>query len=100
MDDLSYSLRQLCKRNRDGSHATQADRRQMLTSAMRSGSLGVGATAAIFTLVSAVLMRNLPVTDPKSLVRLVVLLVAALIARLISASRAAFVDPIRALRAE
>lgn len=27
MDDLTYSLRQLCKRNRDGSHATQADRK-------------------------------------------------------------------------
>ena len=35
MDDLTYSLRQLCKRNRDGSHATQADRRQVLTLASR-----------------------------------------------------------------
>jgi hypothetical protein len=26
VDDLSYSLRLLCRRNRDGSHATQADR--------------------------------------------------------------------------
>jgi len=26
MDDLTYELRQLCLRNRDGSHATQADR--------------------------------------------------------------------------
>jgi hypothetical protein len=51
-------------------------------------------------LVSAVLMRSLHVADPKSLVRLVVLLVAALIAGLISSSRAASVDPIRALWAE
>jgi len=35
MDDLTYSLGQLCKRNRDGSHATQADRRQMLILASR-----------------------------------------------------------------
>lgn len=26
MDDLTYTLRQLCQRNRDGSHNTQADR--------------------------------------------------------------------------
>lgn len=26
MDDLTYTLRQLCRRNRDGSHNTQADR--------------------------------------------------------------------------
>ena len=35
MDDLTYSLRQLCQRNRDGSHATQADRRGVLTLASR-----------------------------------------------------------------
>lgn len=28
MDDLTYTLRQLCLRNRDGSHATQADRQR------------------------------------------------------------------------
>jgi len=50
MDDLTYSLRQLCQRNRDGSHATQADRLRALTLAgrqlreagfrqMRAGSL-------------------------------------------------------------
>jgi predicted permease len=33
-------------------------------------ALGLGANAAIFTLVNAVLMKNLPVADPKSLVRL------------------------------
>ncbi|EDW2056464.1 integrase [Salmonella enterica subsp. enterica] len=31
MDDLTYTLRQLCQRNRDGSHATQADRQRTLT---------------------------------------------------------------------
>ncbi len=31
MDDPTYTLRQLCQRNRDGSHATQADRVRSLT---------------------------------------------------------------------
>jgi integrase len=35
MDDLTYSLRQLCRRNRDGSHATQADRQGILKLAGR-----------------------------------------------------------------
>jgi integrase len=35
MDDLTYTLRQLCQRNRDGSHATQADRQRALTLASR-----------------------------------------------------------------
>jgi len=35
MDDLTYSLRQLCRRNRDGSHATQADRQGILSLASR-----------------------------------------------------------------
>jgi len=30
MDNLTFSLRKLCQRNRDGSHATQADRRHSL----------------------------------------------------------------------
>jgi macrolide transport system ATP-binding/permease protein len=32
--------------------------------------LGIGANAAIFTLVNAILLHNLPVTDPKTLVRI------------------------------
>jgi site-specific recombinase XerC len=35
MDDLAYTLRQLCLRNRDGSHATQADRQRSLSLAAR-----------------------------------------------------------------
>ncbi|ENQ7656211.1 integrase domain-containing protein [Pseudomonas aeruginosa] len=35
MDDLTYTLRQLCLRNRDGSHATQADRQCSLSLAAR-----------------------------------------------------------------
>lgn len=35
MDDLTYTLRQLCQRNRDGSHATQADRQRSLSLAAR-----------------------------------------------------------------
>jgi hypothetical protein len=31
MDDLTHALRVLCRRNRDGSHATQADRMKILT---------------------------------------------------------------------
>ncbi len=33
-------------------------------------ALGIGANSAIFTLVNAILLHNLPVTDPKSLVRI------------------------------
>ena len=35
MDDLTYTLRQLCQRNRDGSHNTQADRVRSLSLAAR-----------------------------------------------------------------
>ncbi|GFM58700.1 integrase [Pseudomonas cichorii] len=35
MDDLTHTLRQLCQRNRDGSHNTQADRMRSLSLAAR-----------------------------------------------------------------
>jgi len=35
MDDLTYTLHALCRRNRDGSHATQADRQRTLMLASR-----------------------------------------------------------------
>ena len=31
MRDLNHQLKQLCRRNRDGSHATQRDRERMLS---------------------------------------------------------------------
>ena len=58
LQDLGYAIRQF--RKTPGFTATV-----LLTLA-----LGIGANSAIFTLVNAILMHDLPVTDPKTLVRI------------------------------
>jgi predicted permease len=58
LQDLSYAFRQMRKT------------RGFTIIVLLTLALGIGANSAIFTLINAILLHNLPVTDPKTLVRI------------------------------
>jgi predicted permease len=58
LQDLGYAFRQLRKT------------RGFTVTVLLTLALGIGANSAIFTLVNAILLHDLPVTDPKTLVRI------------------------------
>ncbi len=58
LQDLSYAFRQMLKT------------RGFTVIVLLTLALGIGANSAIFTLIHAILLHNLPVTDPKTLIRI------------------------------
>ncbi|HEY7353092.1 MAG TPA: ABC transporter permease [Terriglobales bacterium] len=58
LQDLGYAFRQLRKT------------RGFTITVLLTLALGIGANSAIFTLINAILLHNLPVTDPKTLIRI------------------------------
>src|ERR1043165_9090426 len=58
LQDLSYAFRQMRKT------------RGFTIVVLLTLALGIGANSAIFTLINAILLHDLPVTDPKTLVRM------------------------------